>query len=136
MTIDQRIKYLISLTCDGNQRAFAKKIGAKPQAISNLLSRKSAPGFKLIQQILREFSLLNPHWFILGEGEIGEEFLAKYEGDRGYTVVLQEPKAGYEKVPEQIQALNQRIATLEREVNLLEQIVKDKEVIIGHLKGK
>ena len=135
MTIDQRIKYLIALTCEGNQRVFAKNIGAKPQTISNLLSRKSAPGFKLVQQIMRKYPTLNPYWLILGEGTVGEDFQAEYIDAKEYYPVLQESQTSYLKSEDQADKFKQRIASLEREVELLEQIIKEKELLIGHLRG-
>ncbi len=136
MTIDQRIKYLIALTCEGNQRAFAQKLGAKPQTISNLINRGGSPGFKLIQQIVRQYPQLNPYWLILGEGDLGEDFQTEYRNKSGYTLSIQEPQAAYGNSVEQTNLLTQRITSLEREVELLEQIIKEKELLIEHLSGK
>lgn len=135
MSIDQRIKYLIALSCDGKQRAFAKKINTSPQVINNLLNRKTAPSFKLIQQILREFPKLNPYWLILGEGEIGK--ISTYiDKNKNSQPMVMEPQANYDSPRVNTALFKQKIASLEREVELLEKIIQEKEILIAHLQSK
>lgn len=135
MEIDQQIKYLITVTTDGNQREFAKKIGVKPQTINNLINRKGAPSFKMIQQILSAFPQIDPNWLILGKGSIGTTFKKDYlDNNSGYTEILSEPQATYNAPNAPSTLYLQRIAALEREVELLEKIIEEKDVLIAHLK--
>lgn len=70
MTVNQRIKILIESEKDKGI-TLHKHIGVGSGTLGNITGeRKSKPGFKVIQAILKKYRNLNPYWLILGEGEM------------------------------------------------------------------
>lgn len=49
---------------------LAELIGVQSSNISHIINGRNKPGFDFIANILRRFPTLNPHWLILGVGEI------------------------------------------------------------------
>ncbi len=88
----------------------------------------------MIQQILNAFPDINPHWLILGQGEIGLNLQAtQYSNKSGFKTSLSEPQSEYQLASERQTLYTQRISALEREVQLLEKIIEEKDVLIGYL---
>jgi len=136
LSINERIKYLINISCGGKQRAFAKLLDTSPQVINNMLNRNGAPSFKLIQQLFRKFPELSPQWLILGEGDVGETFKEKYiHSQEGNIFIVQEPAAIYKTPTTEHALLQQKVSSLAREIELLEKIIRDKEILIDHLRA-
>lgn len=110
MTIIDRIQYLIGEISGGNQADFARAIGSSPQTISSIVRRGSNPSFTVIHDIMKAYPEVNPYWLILGVGD------AIIKGcDMDYMRIM--------------------ISGMRKEIDLLEQTVRDKDRIIGLLGG-
>ncbi len=146
MEPSQRIKFLVDILFDGNQAAFSKKIGAKAQTISNLISRKSKPSFGLIESILQAFPELNADWLILGKGDVGlSTEIDKYGKSKGMDIQLlsrsnveDHPSISKDEMKD-VEKLLARIRSLEREIELLKdnvesqhETIKAKNLLIEH----
>lgn len=63
----ERIGRIIDAYEDGNQTAFAKKIGLSKQAINKLL-KTTVPKGGTVQEIIRRYPRVDPEWLTTGRG--------------------------------------------------------------------
>ena len=49
---------------------LAELIGVQSSNISHIINGRNKPGFDFIANILKRFPTLNPHWLILGAGDM------------------------------------------------------------------
>lgn len=66
-TEGERIAEIISHFCD-SKADFARKIGERPQTVSNWVSRGA--GKNILNRILTLYPEINPTWLLTGEGEM------------------------------------------------------------------
>ncbi len=77
MSINDRIKHLMDITTNGNQRAFARSVDVSVNTIRDIIGpRRSNPSFTILKKIIDAFPYLNLQWLMKEEGE---PFLSQYQ---------------------------------------------------------
>lgn len=72
--IQDRIRQIVSIQCNGNKSAFASRIGVTPTVVENILGTRSGkPGAVVLEKILCAFENLDARWLITGKGEMLKE---------------------------------------------------------------
>lgn len=67
-TINQRISCIIKHFCGDNKAEFARRVGERPQTVSNWMVRSITN--RTVNKILNAFPEVNPSWLQFGEGEM------------------------------------------------------------------
>lgn len=68
-TINERIRELVKLLGVSGSK-FASMIGVPQTTISNILTRDTEPGYKILNAISNHIELLSSDWLLLGRGEM------------------------------------------------------------------
>ena len=112
-----------------NQNSFSKKIGMDNNVtIGNIVKgRKNKPSYDVIEKIILTFDSINSDWLITGKGEM-------IKGSNINSNTISEPQKEYNKnkvckecaiLKEQIFNLNKLIRSYEKQIELLEEKLKD-----------
>ena len=127
-TINFRISQIITYF-GMNQNSFSKKIGMDNNVtIGNIVKgRKNKPSYDVIEKIILTFDSINSDWLITGKGEM-------IKGSNINSNTISEPQKEYNKnkvckecaiLKEQIFNLNKLIRSYEKQIELLEEKLKD-----------
>lgn len=75
-TVNDRIREVLARAYGGNQSAFARAIGAKPQVVQAWVREDTPPGADYLERIV-EAAEVNGHWLLTGKGPMeppGEDY--------------------------------------------------------------
>ncbi len=130
MTINKRIDLIIKYL-DIEQGEFADSINEKDSFISRIVNGgTNEPGFNKIAKIYQFYPEINPHWLLTGDGDMLKKEENKmnvgniHGNDNNHNIVNMSTLGECEE----------RVRGLEKEIQRLEEQVKDKNEIISLLK--
>lgn len=63
-----RIQQLITIHAEGSQKRFSEMTGIGESQVSNMVTKKHAPGFNTLSRIINGFPNLNARWLLTGVG--------------------------------------------------------------------
>ena len=66
--INERISCIVKHFCGGNKAEFARRVGERPQTVSNWMARPITS--RTVNKILAKFPEVNPSWLQFGDGEM------------------------------------------------------------------
>lgn len=66
--VNERIAQVITLKANGSQVRFSELTGLGESQVSNITTKKHAPGFSTLSKIITTFPNLNARWLITGQG--------------------------------------------------------------------
>lgn len=70
MSINERLKRIITECYNGNKRAFSMAIGVTPTVIENVVgSRQGKPSFDVLEKICANANI-SPEWLLTGKGDM------------------------------------------------------------------
>lgn len=122
-SINERIKYIRSIYCEGNNIKFAQMLGKNANTTSNWVREGYSVGRGVAGEIADTFGI-SKHWLLTGEGNInaqGGSIIQKIgDGSNNNTQV----------------AGSSEVARLKEKIKLLEQLLEEKERTIKILMNK
>lgn len=68
--ISQRVMQVVQTKTDNNQTRFSELVGLSKGQVSNIVSKKHAPGFHTLSRILKAFPDVSARWLITGDGSM------------------------------------------------------------------
>ena len=122
--IGERFQQVIDSVYHGNASKMARFLNKKPQAIYEILKGKNNMSLEILQNLMHELKV-DPVWLLTGEGEmfrgmINEGFINHRSNNSGKQVIQQANVSI-------IEAQKKTIEVLERENQLLRQLLKSKK---------
>ena len=68
--ISDRIQILITSKAAGSQVKFAEAVGIGESQVSNITTKKHAPGFQTLSRIVNAYPDINARWLLTGHGSL------------------------------------------------------------------
>ena len=84
--------------------SFAAKLGVSLPLIAHICSGRNKPGIELIQKVMQAFPEINPHWLLLGQGNMFNQATPKADLSEilrqinDLKVLTKEPKAIFKTI--------------------------------------
>ena len=63
-----RVRWVLDELSEGNQSAFARRVGITQQAVSKIAAGGGVSG-EVLERIARAFPTVNPEWLLTGRGQ-------------------------------------------------------------------
>ena len=71
-----------------NKNSLSKILGVSQPALKKIEENKNSPSFKLLFELLSNFSDINPEWLLTGNGDMYRKVFAKKEGNECISIEL------------------------------------------------
>lgn len=127
MTVNERVK-ILQESMNLSQGRFAARVGVNQENISRAVTGKSTPSYDLVEKIYRAFPGLSARWLLSGEGEMWESSgggISQVAVGNGNHQI-----ATLDQCRERVAGLELEASSLRREVQLLRDLVAEKERVI------
>jgi len=121
--VNKRIEILLTYF-KINQKQLAERAGLSENTISNAKKGKNVPGVDFFNSIYRAFPHINPQWLYMGVGNV-------FMDGTGPEI---DSNINYEK--DSLSESAKIINALRKEIQYLQEQIKDKEEIIKLLRSK
>jgi transcriptional regulator with XRE-family HTH domain len=126
-TVNERVILLIEHFAGGVQKDFSERAGLPVATLANIVSsRRTKPGFEILEKIVSAYPQINAQWLLKGDGEMLSQYTSKPQdnGQDSQSAQLKSVQKEKEAIAREREALREdNLLLMKTNLNLSEVLI-------------